>query len=370
MQHLSYEAQLSAKTKSAADLLRRSSSTAGICVEKALKSPLLTRYRNKAQVPLRSDNGAVRAGFFHPGTRDIVDFTDCLVQPELSVKVINAVKKTACVQKWQIYDRTARKGWLKHIFVRTTRGGKAMAALTAGYEPPIDMLKAARQLSVEIPEITSVYLNIQPRDTSVVLGPRWIKIDGTSLLEETICGLRFMFYPGSFLQVNTPAAEILYGIIHEFLASGQRTGGLYDLYCGIGTISLIEAKHFRAVTGIEENKGAAACAWKNAQKNKIRNVRFMSGDAEEIFAARIERAPSVPVSVVVDPPRQGCGRGLLEKFKHPGIRKIIYASCNTETFARDAGILRSSGFALKKIQPVDMFPHTSHIELAALFERN
>ncbi|NLO92003.1 MAG: 23S rRNA (uracil(1939)-C(5))-methyltransferase RlmD [Elusimicrobia bacterium] len=367
MQHLSYQAQLHAKQTSLETLLRTCRATARIKAEPITPSPQQWRYRNKVQVPFARRGGRYEAGFYHPGTHDVVDFQDCPVQPELSTKIILDIKKTAREHRWPIYDEELNTGWLRHALVRTNVRGEAMVSLVAAKAPQRWIRAWAEEFQKTFPQVKSLYLNTQPGRTSVILGKKWERLAGATTITETICGLDFMLYPGSFLQVNTPAAELLYRTAASFLRGGLKTPDFYDLYCGTGTITLIASRLFRNAVGIEENKGAVACAWKNAERNRIGNARFFSGKAEELFnSSRINR----PCSVLVDPPRTGCDKSLLLKLKHPHVKKLVYISCNPQTFVRDADILAMEGFELKRLRPADLFPQTSHIELAALFERS
>lgn len=369
MQHLTYDTQLEAKHIALCSLFRATRLLGKVKVEKPLRSPKILRYRNKIQVPFGMTRDGIVAGFFRPASHEIVDFSDCPVQDVLSVEIIRAIKKIAQRDHWTIYNEEAQTGWLRHVFIRTTSEGKALLAFVGRGEPRFNMDRIVKELTFEFPQIASVYLNIQDRQTNVIMGPKWIKLGGEGALEETIGRNKFLFYPGSFLQVNTPAAELLYKTAADLLAMGERTPELYDLYCGVGTIGISVGRGFRFVTGIEENQGAVACAWKNAERNGAKNMRFLAGHAETVFSDTMAESLRKPVSVIVDPPRQGCAASLLKRFKNPNVRKIVYISCNPLTFVRDAEILCDNGFDLKKVQPLDLFPQTSHIELVSFFER-
>ena len=366
MQHLSYEGQLHTKEKRLAAQLLNCRATARIKPEPITPSPHKWRYRNKVQVPFKKAMGGVIAGFYHPGTHEAIDFKDCPVQPELSTKIILDIKKNARERRWPIYDEELNTGWLRHVLIRTNTRGEAMVSLIGAKTPPRWIEEWSEEFTRRFPQVKSLYLNTQPGQTSVILGKKWIKLYGASTISERICGLDFMIYPGSFLQVNTPAAELLYKTASDFLRCGYKTTDFYDLYCGTGTITLTAARLFQRSTGIEENKGAVACAWKNAERNKIGNVRFIAGKAEQLFTT--SSVPR-PCSVLVDPPRQGCDKSLLLKLKHPHVKKVVYVSCNPQTFIRDAELLTLEGFELKRLRPADLFPQTSHVELVALFEK-
>jgi len=369
-QHLSYDMQLKAKQQIAKDALAMEGIANKIALESTTRSPQQWRYRSKMQVPFSKRlNGTIAAGFFHPGTHDVVDFEDCPVQSELSVKIVREVKKMVAGRNWTIYEESRDRGWLRHLLVRTNSQDEAMVTFVGNGEPVKDLEVCVGKLVHMIPQIKSVYLNIQNGPTSVVLGRQWIKVSGASQLEETLCGKRFLFYPGSFLQVNTPAAQVLYKAAADFLAMGERTSELYDLYCGVGTIGLSIGGAFKQVIGIEENAGAVACAWKNAERNGVKNARFIAGKAKDVFAKEAHGTMRNTCTVLVDPPRKGLEPGLIARMSHPMIKKLVYVSCNHDTFARDAQQLRRSGYVLKRVRPVDMFPQTAHVELVSYFER-
>jgi|GEM_PF-264695 len=366
MGHATYPAQLEAKMAIVRDSLAHHGMR-HTRIEPVIPSPQIWHYRNKMQVPFAPRGTRIISGFFHPGTHDIVPFDDCPVQSELSMKVLNHVRAEAARAGWEIYDEKTHRGWLKYVFVRTTESGEAQLTFVSRMRPDID--NYVKKLCASMPEVASVYVNIQPEHTSVILGPKWELLAGKPLMTETICGIDFLFYPGSFMQVNTPATEKLYGVVTDFLSRGRPAHDLYDMYCGVGTIGMIAAKDFQHVTGIEENAGAIACAWKTAQKNKIKNIRFLAGRSEEIFSRYLARNLDKDSAVVVDPPRTGCAESLLKRIAHHSVVKIVYVSCNPDTLGRDARYLCENGYRLSRVQPVDLFPQTAHIETVALFER-
>ncbi|MFA6583527.1 MAG: 23S rRNA (uracil(1939)-C(5))-methyltransferase RlmD [Elusimicrobiaceae bacterium] len=368
MGHLDYPDQLKAKGQIVDECLKKAG-IYGIDVRKPIPSPVDKRYRNKSQIPVVNKGDRTFTGFYHPGSHHVVPFEDCIVQPKLTITILKVLRDIITRMGWSTCDPVTGFGWLKHIFIRTNSKSQAMVVLVASGETAPGLEKAVSKLVHAVPEIVSVYINVQKKRTPVVLGHEWKKLYGDSLMTENLGNLNFMFYPGSFLQVNNRAAEVLFKTALDFLAMGERTPYLYDIYCGAGAIGLLAADRFEWVIGIEENQGAVACAYKNAEKNHIKNASFVAGKAEKVFAADIYGKLNRTASVVIDPPRQGCESSLLIRLKHPSIRNIVYVSCNPETFARDANVLISCGFKLHTVQPVDMFPQTAHIELVAFFDR-
>ncbi len=368
MGHLTYDEQLKAKFEIVEEAFRNAGLT--VAIRKLLASPVDKRYRNKNQVPVvHKADGRVLTGFYQPGTHRIVPFEDCIVQPKLTLNILHVLRDIISHTGWSTFDIETGRGWLKHLFIRTNSKSEAVVVLVAASGEAPGLEKAVQRLTRAVPEITSVYLNVQVQKTPVVLGYEWLHLYGTTLLTEQLCGMEFMMYPGSFLQVNNRSAEKMFNVVSDFLAMGEKTPFLYDIYCGVGVIGLLNCKGYERLIGIEENQGAVACAYKNAESNHIENASFMAGKAETVFASDIYGKLNRTATVIIDPPRKGCDVRLLTRFKHPSIRKIIYVSCNPETFARDAKVLLSCGFSLRIVQPVDMFPQTAHVELVAYFER-
>lgn len=372
-QHLSSAAQLEAKRAIVEDCLRRIGRVEKPKVEPVTPSPEPWRYRNKVQVPFGFKAGRVVAGFYAPGTHEIVDFDDCPVQPELSVRLVRRVKELAAELRWTVYHEKERRGLLRHLLVRTTREGRAQATVvtSAPQLPYADRLVEA--LRADFPELTGLFQNVQSEATSVVLGPRWRKLWGEDKLEERLGRLKLRVSPGAFLQVNTPACERLYDHVgRQLTAEGFRPQVAADLYCGVGGIALWVAPLARRVLGVEENREAVQDAWDNARANGTHNARFIAGRAETLMGrlrAELSQAAPGSAAAILDPPRAGVAPAVLRALSAPSVARIVYVSCNPATFARDASSLQRAGFKLREVQPVDLFPQTSHVELSARFDR-
>lgn len=372
-QHLSYEAQLESKRALVRDCLFRIAKLREPRVEMPLPSPERWRYRNKVQVPFGNAAGRIVAGFYAPGSRNIIDFEDCLIQPQGSVAIVRAVKSLAAELKWRVYDEKRNGGWLRHLFIRSNAVGKCVVALvtrTPAFPGEKTFVEKMRRL---FPNIIGIHQNVQPLATAVVLGPRWKKIWGRTDLEERVAGVRLRVSPAAFLQVNTPACELLYGVVRDFMtAGGFRPHLLLDLYAGVGSIGLSLASIAKTVIGVEENRDAAHDARGNAELNNIRNIRFYAGGVESLLT-RIARdlagAAEGSCAAVLDPPRSGCAKEVLKILRSEALSRAVYVSCNPATFARDADWLSRHGWRLTRVQPVDLFPQTSHIEIVGLFER-
>ncbi len=372
-QHLSYDIQLESKRALIRDCLFRIAKLREPRIEAPLASPERWRYRNKVQVPFGHQNGRIVAGFYAPGSRNIIDFDDCLIQPEGSVAIVKAVKKLAGEFKWKVYDEKRNGGWLRHLFVRTNGIGKSIAALvTRTHDFPAEKKFVARMQEL-FPKLVGIHQNVQPLKTPVVLGPRWKKIWGQTMLEERVAGVRLRVSPPAFLQVNTPACEVLYGVVREFISRDNfRPKILLDLYAGVGSIGLSLAKNAQTIISVEENRDASKDARGNAELNNIQNIKFYAGGVESLLSRigkELTNAPEGSCAAVLDPPRAGCTKLVLKALRSEALSRIVYVSCNPATFARDADWLSRHGWKLIRVQPVDLFPQTSHIETVGLFER-
>lgn len=366
-QQMSYPVQLRHKREIVLDCLSRIGKIRGAEVGETLASPRDWRYRNKVQIPFGEGPQGVIAGFYAVGSHRIVDFDDCPVQPELSVKIALKVKELARRWRWPVYEEG--RGWLRHLFVRSNERGQALAALVSKSPEFPKQAEFVEEMRRSFPELIGLHQNVQPLKSSVVLGPSWRKLWGADRIEERIGKLSFMVSPGAFLQVNTGAAEILYETALKAATSeGVPGADLIDLYCGVGTIGLFMAQAFHRVTGIEENREAVQDAWKNAERNSIKNARFLVGSAESALPRALKETAGRAI-VVVDPPRAGCSPQVLRALGAAGLKRLVYVSCNPATFARDAGQLLRAGYSLDGVQPVDLFPQTSHVELVGLFDR-
>lgn len=368
LQHIAYEAQLRLKRQQVVDALERLGKLSGVTVHPTLGMAEPWEYRNKAQFPVGWRAGRVIAGFFAPGTHRIVDIERCAIQHPVANRILAAVKELAGRYGVPIYDEGTHTGVLRHVLARVgRRTGEAMAVLvTNGPEFPHGRA-IARELMARIPELVSVVQNINPVRTNVVLGRESRVLAGRDSITDSIGDLEFSISPVSFFQVNPAQTEVLYGKALEYAGlTGSET--VIDLYCGIGTISLFLARQCREVIGIEWVEEAVEDAWENAARNGIRNVRFIAGDA----AVEMPRLAAEGVRadvVVLDPPRKGCEEPVLQAIAQMAPRRVVYVSCNAASLARDLGRLAGMGYRTVEVQPVDMFPHTAHVECVARVER-
>ncbi|MBI4676030.1 MAG: 23S rRNA (uracil(1939)-C(5))-methyltransferase RlmD [Elusimicrobia bacterium] len=371
-QHLDGERQLQAKRDIVADALKRIAKTGLAPVEPVLPSPRAWTYRNKVQVPFgrAPDPGApALAGFYSAGSHRIVPLEECPVQTDLSVRILRRVRDLAAGLGWRPYEEDTGRGWLRHLFIRTNSEGQALVAIVTRDESLPRGSEFVREARSSFPQVVGLYQNVQPLRTSVILGPVWKRLWGSRGLKERVGRLRFICSPGSFLQVNSEAAALLYDQALAALTEGGRAFPLaFDVYCGVGAISLWIAGRTGRVVGIEGSRTAVQDAILNARANGVRNVRFLAGRAEGLLAKAIREAAG-PAAAVVDPPRGGLTPPVLRGLTARAIERVVYVSCDPATFARDAGYLGRSGLRLRRVQPLDLFPQTSHVEIVALLDR-
>ena len=305
-------------------------------------------------------------GFFAPRSHRLIPFSNCPIQRDAPLLVAQTVCDCANELGITAYDETTHSGSLRHVVARVSAAGEIMAILVtkgelAQKERFVERLRAC------IPGLSSIVQNQNDADTNVIFGADFKIIWGKPYIEDVICGLHFRVSAASFLQVNAKQTEKLYHTaIHALQLHG--TERIVDLYCGIGTISLLLARHAAHVDGIEFVPEAINDAEENAKLNEIKNADFHCGAAEEILPRLVQNGLH-PDAVVLDPPRKGCEPPVLEALLASGAQKIVYVSCNPATLARDARILADGGFQLVSAQPVDMFPQTAHVETVVLLSQ-
>ena len=368
LQHIAYPAQLDLKRQQVVDAVERLGKLTGVTVHPTRGMTEPWNYRNKAQFPVGLRSGRIVAGFYAPGTHRIVAIEQCAIQHPLGNRIMQVVTELAGKYGVPIYDEALHRGVLRHVLARVGRGtGEAMAVLvTNGPELPSGK-KIAREIMERIPAVVSVVQNINPEQTNVILGRESRLLAGKESITDHIGDLAFEISPVSFFQVNPEQTEVLYG---QALAYAGLTGSetVLDVYCGIGTISLFLARKAREVIGIEVVPEAIEDARTNARRNGIANARFLCGDAA-VEMPRLAEAGIHPDVIVVDPPRKGCDEPVLQAMAAMAPERIVYVSCNPASLARDLGVLAGLGYRTVEITPVDMFPHTAHVECCSLLVR-
>lgn len=375
IQGLSYEAQLRFK----AEKVKAAVTRIGGFPEGTFETePIIGmedpwRYRNKAQYPVsRAKDGRIIAGFYAGHTHSVIGCTDCLIGAETDGAILHIV--TEFMEKFGIepYDEETHRGLLRHVLIRTSRAfGEILVCLVINGDSMKCADKLVEALVTAVPKVSTVCLNVNKENTNVILGDTVKCLFGSGYITDTIGGVSFRISPQSFFQVNPVQVEKLYGKALEYAGL---TGGetVWDLYCGVGTISLFMARHAGRVFGVEVVPQAIDNAKENAALNGITNAFFTVGKAEEITPLWLKGSAGdagCPDVVCVDPPRKGCDAACLNAILQAAPQKIVYVSCDPASLARDLKILAAGGYTLKKLCPVDMFPHTVHVETVCLLSK-
>lgn len=368
LQHLSYEGQLAFKTKKVKDHLERIGGFSGISVgyAKGMEEPW--RYRNKAQFPVGGKTGEPEIGFYAKRSHRIIDTPVCMLQNEVNDRIVKIIRAFLAEYEIPLYDETIHRGLVRHILTRMgRRTGEIMVCLVVNGRklPHCDVLVERLR---EIEGMTSIVLNVNTDQTNVILGTEVHVLWGKETIRDYIGDVQFEISPLSFYQVNPLQTQVLYQTALDFAElEGNET--VLDLYCGIGTISLFFAQKAKHVFGVEIVPEAIADAKRNATLNSMNNADFAVGAAEDVIPRLYEEKGITADVVVVDPPRKGCDSVLLDTIAAISPKKVIYVSCDSATLARDLAYLCPKGYTIEKVQVVDMFPHTVHVETVVLLSK-
>ena len=371
IQEMSYEAQLAFKEKKVQNNLERigkiEPSYYEMCTIIGMEEPY--HYRNKAQFPVGTDrDGNIVTGFYAGRTHSIIPCDDCAIGDNINACILAIIKSHMKKYNIKPYDEEKHTGLVRHILIRRgfTTGEIMVCIIINGME-----LKGSSELVDElkaIDKMTSISLNINREKTNVIMGKTVIDLYGEGYITDYIGDVKFRISPLSFFQVNPVQTRKLYGKALEFAGlTGNEI--VWDLYCGVGTISLFLAKSAHKVYGVEIVPEAIEDARKNASLNNITNAEFFVGKAEEVVPKMYKECGIGADVVVVDPPRKGCDEKLLETMIEMNPERIVYVSCDSATLARDLKYLRENGYEVRKVQPVDMFPHTGHVETVVLLSQ-
>lgn len=365
LQHMNIKAALKFKTDMVIENIRRIGKLKDIVVHNTIGMENPFNYRNKAQYPVGKLKDELVVGFYAKKSHDIVDSPYCMIQHSVSDKAKLLVKTFLKENKISVYDEATGKGLVRHVMTRVGfNTGEVMVVLVLNGKSLPHRDKLVNLLTGEIPEIKSIVLNVNTANTNIILGARNIVIFGEENITDYIAKFRFKISPLSFFQVNPLQTEVLYNKALEYAGlTGEET--VFDLYCGIGTISLFLSEKAKKVYGVEVVEEAIRDAKENAKLNDVNNVEFIVGEAERVIPDMYQKGLKADV-VVVDPPRKGCDEVLLDTLVSMAPDRIVYVSCNPATLARDLGFLAERGFEVLEVQPVDMFPWSSHVETVTL----
>ncbi len=381
LQHLSYEGQLDFKKNRVKDVLERVgklkinedsqvvSTDEGVVLHDTIGMEEPYRYRNKVQLPVGEENGEIKIGFYAQRSHEIIDMNTCHIQDQVGDKVVALTKEWMKKYNIKPYDEKNHKGTVRHIMIR--RGfntNEVMVVLVTRTKELSHKEEFVSLIRENIKGIKSIIQNVNNKKTNVILGEENITLFGEDHISDYIGDFKFNISPLSFFQVNPIQTEVLYSKAMEYAGlTGKET--VFDAYCGAGTISLFLSQKAKKVYGVEIVEQAIEDARVNAKENNIDNVEFIVGKSEEVIPELIEKGIKADV-MVVDPPRKGCEKSLLESIGKMQPDRIVYVSCDPGTLARDLAILEGEGYRTVEVQPVDMFPQGAHVECVVKLSRN
>lgn len=368
LRHIDYEETLNMKQRVVQNL-----------VNKSLKNKIEVKptwgmgnpyyYRNKLQFPVGKDkDGNAIVGVFANRTHEIIQLEECMIQERQATQIAKDVVNLINKYKISVYDEKNQTGLIRHIVIKTGfRSREVMVILVINGEALPFQNEIVKELTEKYNEIVSVVLNVNNKNTNVILGEKNINVLGNGYIEDFLGEYSFKISPLSFYQVNPVQAEALYNIAIENTEISKQDI-VFDLYCGIGTITLFASKNAKKVYGVEIVEQAIKDAKENAKMNNIENVEFIAGDTEQILTDLIDNKKIIPDVVIVDPPRRGLDNTTINNILKIKPKKVTYISCNPATLTRDLSLLEDL-YEIKMIQPVDMFPFTSHCESVCILER-
>lgn len=369
LQHLDYEEQLRRKQKKVTDCIERLGGiTEGYVMEPIIGMETPYYYRNKAQFPVGIKNGKLAIGFYAGGSHTIIDTENCCIQAKENEDIIRCVRSFLEEERVSIYNEETHEGLVRHILTRVGFvTGEIMVCLIINGNDLPGKEKLVNKLK-DIKGMTSISLNINKEKTNVILGNKIKPLWGEPYITDYIGAVKFRISPLSFYQVNPVQTRVLYEKALEFAdLEGNET--VWDLYCGIGTISLFLAAKAKKVYGVEIIPQAIEDARENARINGIENAEFFVGAAEEVLPEKFGQEKIYADVIVVDPPRKGCAESLLDTIVLMAPKKVVYVSCDPATLGRDLKYLSARGYELKRVQAVDQFGHTGHVETVVLLTR-
>lgn len=364
LQHASYEAQLAMKQAAIEKLLGRFAFVEPII---GMKDPY--HYRHKIHASFFRSRRGMELGIYEENTHRVVSVSDCAIQNKTANTILRTIKKLADEFRLPAYNEDTKQGLLRHVLIRCGYAtGQIMVVLVVantnfpGRSHFVEKLRAAH------PEITTIIQNINAQKTSMVLGEQESILYGNGYIVDELCGLKFRISSKSFYQVNPKQAEVLYRTAIQF-AKLKGKEMVLDAYCGTGTIGMIAAKSAGMVMGVESNSAAIRDAIANAKENNVENIQFLRGDAAEYMGQVAGGKAIKPDVVILDPPRAGASEGFLKSLITTKPERVVYVSCDLGTLARDLGILENGGYRAEKIQGVDMFAWSGHIEICVLLSK-
>ncbi|MBQ4128941.1 MAG: 23S rRNA (uracil(1939)-C(5))-methyltransferase RlmD [Ruminococcus sp.] len=369
--HISYDAELKIKQKKVYDAVTRIGKIDGQKVKSIIGADdnRIDRYRNKAQIPVGLDkNGEVEMGFYSRHSHRIANCDDCLLSPEIFTRISQTFKEF--IQKYPnlIYNEEKHLGKIRHLYLRIGEStNEVMVCVVVNGKSFDHQDELFNSIIEKYSEVKSIIINVNKAKTNVILGTENIVVYSKESIKDVLCGLEFELSPLAFYQVNREQAQKLYQKAKEYAAlSGDEV--LVDLYCGTGTIGLTMAKDCKELIGVEIVNKAIENAKINAKNNGVKNARFICADAEKA-AIDLKKEGITPDVIIVDPPRKGLTKKLVDTIVEMAPKRVVYVSCDSATLSRDLKQFEENKYSVKEITPVDLFPRTSHVEAVCLLSR-
>lgn len=327
-----------------------------------------THYRNKVIIGFAKDKGKVYSGLYAPHSHRVVKTENCIMQPKLVNEIINKITELVGSMKLELYNERTGTGLLRHVLIRWGhKTDEVMVVFVTSQKIFPSRKNMVRVLTSEFPQIKTIVQNINPRKTSIVLQDEAIVLYGDGMIHDELCGLDIAFSHNSFYQIHSEQCEVLYGLAKKMLDL-KETDTVLDTYCGVGTIGLTMTDSCKKVMGVEVNPDAIENAKYNAKQNKIKNIEFVAMDSTE-FMRQARKYHNHYDAIILDPPRAGTTKDFIECATALNPRKILYISCDPRTQVRDLNQFRKQGYVTNKLELVDLFPYTDHIETVAVLSR-
>jgi len=368
LMYIDYKAQLEYKKNRVLNELRRAFvNTEGVTINDTIGMEEPFRYRNKTAFSVIKKNNKIIVGPYEQGTYNTVNINSCMLQTKEADEVVSILKNLLIKYKVEPYDKRTRRGTIRNIVLRSNKQNEIMLILVTSSEIFPNKELIVKELTTQVKEIKTVVQNINSKYTNIIMGYKNIVLFGDGTIKDTIGELTFTISPDTFFQINQIQTQKLYEKAIEY-ASLNKDDICFDIYCGIGTISLMVAKYVKKVYGVEIVVQSIINAKENAKLNNIENAEFLSGKAEEILPMLYKRNINADV-IIVDPPRKGCEKEVIDTIINMASKKVVYVSCNPSTLSRDIKLLEDGGYKLKEVQPVDQFPWSTHVETVCLLLR-
>ena len=365
---LKYESQLKYKKLMVEEVMRKIAGLSDIKISDVLASEDVYNYRNKIIEPFSVYANKIITGFFRRKSHEVFEVDENILNSKLGNRIIKELKEILNKNKISVYNEITHKGLLRNIMIRTNSNNEAMVVLIINSNKITENIKKLLfKLRENIEEIKSIYISLNSKKTNTVIGENNILIYGEKSIKENINGIEFHISPTSFFQINVKQAKRLYDIAISFFDDIDNKY-IVDAYSGTGTIGMIMAKKAKKVYAIEIVKSASEDGEKTAEENRIENIEFINGPVEKELVNLINNNKRID-TIIFDPPRKGLEASIIDTVTELNLKEVVYISCNPSTFARDVKLFSEKGYALKKLQAVDMFPQTSHIETVALLSK-